>query len=115
MKVSPLARAAFESDKYTYTGFDMLDAIDELSWQTVERHNLKSRARKQPACSHIQKIENYDNKKCPIVRFRSSLEGPCVGERFASVSLDLFLFEASFNLSWSNFYRFIDDNGFRNS
>merc|ERR1711976_469366 len=37
----------------------------------------------------IEKIDNFQGLGCPIVRFRASLKGPCIGMKFASFILDL--------------------------
>ena len=86
-EVSPLARCAIQREPYL--GFDETSENDVgLQWKTVERHP-QSLALNAPACSHIQKIDNFDGKGCPIVRFRASMKGPCVGERFAQMIMDL--------------------------
>jgi len=85
--VSPLAKAAIQ--RTPYLGFDAADESDvDLSWKTIE-HHPQSLALNAPGCSHIQKIDNFEGKGCPIVRFRASMKGPCVGERFAQMIMDL--------------------------
>jgi hypothetical protein len=37
----------------------------------------------------IDKIDNFNGQPAPIIRFRSSLEGPCVGEYFADFIMNL--------------------------
>jgi hypothetical protein len=47
-----------------------------LKWKTVESN-------KRRIVHQIQKIDNFQGHKAPILRFRSTLEGPCVGECFS--------------------------------
>ena len=51
-----------------------------LKWKMVEK-NTKG------IVHQIDRIDNFGQKKCPILRFRSSLEGPCDGEAFARLTL----------------------------
>ncbi len=54
----------------------------DLQWSTVESnpHRL---------VNHVEKIDNFDGKGAPILRFRSCMEGPCVGEYFADFIMTL--------------------------
>jgi len=83
--VSPLAKVAIKREE-GYTGFKMADALDTsgLKWKTIER-NSNGRG----ACTTIEKIEDYKGLGVPIVRFRGSMEGPCIGERFAQMIMNL--------------------------
>jgi len=76
--VSPLARLAIERKDGGFAAADD-QTPDNLKWKTIEN----SKARKKPI-HQIHKIDNFQNLGCPILRFRSSLEGPCIGERFAN-------------------------------
>jgi hypothetical protein len=62
--------------------FSFIFSADSLKWRTVE-----SNARK--VVHQIQKIDNFNGLPCPIVRFRASIQGPCVGEPFANFIMEL--------------------------
>ena len=47
-----------------------------LKWKNVDSNKRK-------IVHQIDKIDNFDGKAAPILRFRSSMEGRCVGEYFA--------------------------------
>lgn len=51
-------------------------------WSKIEENPRKT-------VHKIDKIDNFQNLGCPIVRFRSSLQGPCSGNKFASFIMDL--------------------------
>ena len=57
---------------------------DGLKWKTLEN----SKAGQKPI-HQIHKIDNFLDLGTPMLRFRSSLEGPCIGERFANFIMDL--------------------------
>jgi hypothetical protein len=80
-EVSPLARLAINRDQGD------LDVADEkygsnLKWKKIE-------ANKRKTVHRIDKIDNFQNLGCPIVRFRSTIEGPCVGIKFAEFIMNL--------------------------
>mmetsp|Transcript_51696 Transcript_51696/g.76614 ORF Transcript_51696/g.76614 Transcript_51696/m.76614 type:complete len:321 (-) Transcript_51696:326-1288(-) len=78
-KVSPLALRAFEEGnnlKDSYEGFEHLKDNSGLEWKVLEKNQ-----RKTVHC--IEKIDNFMQLGFPILRFRSSLTGPCLGEAFA--------------------------------
>lgn len=89
-QVSPLARLAIEdggaaSDGST-RGFEAIGKQDNhclgMKWKTVESNKRKT-------VHHIDRIDNFQNLGSPILRFRSSLKGPCVGEAFANFIMDV--------------------------
>lgn len=53
-----------------------------LKWKKVESNKRKT-------VHQIEKIDNFQGLGCPIVRFRASLKGPCIGMKFASFIMDL--------------------------
>ena len=53
-----------------------------MRWKTMDKNNKKT-------VHHIEKIDNFDNLGCPILRFRSSLRGPCKGMAFANFIMDI--------------------------
>ncbi len=57
---------------------------DNLKWKTLENFKIGQRPVHQ-----IHKIDNFQNLGCPVLRFRSSLEGPCIGQRFADFIMNL--------------------------
>lgn len=62
----------------------ILCSIDpsSLKWKKVESNKRKT-------VHQIEKIDNFQGLGCPIVRFRASLKGPCIGKKFASFIMDL--------------------------
>lgn len=79
--VSPLARQAIQGKR---GGFECVDdeTPAELKWKKLE-------ANKRRIVHQIDKIDNFQSLGCPIVRFRSSLEGPCSGKKFAEFIMNL--------------------------
>lgn len=53
-----------------------------MKWNNMEKN-------KRRVVHQIDKIENFQNLGPPILRFRSSLKGPCVGECFARFIMSL--------------------------
>jgi hypothetical protein len=85
LQVSPLARKVMTTT--TATKRDIVsptsceyDATPEHPWKLVESSPLV----------RIDKIDSYQGKSAsaPLLRFRSTLEGPCLGECFASFVMD---------------------------
>jgi len=54
----------------------------EIKWKTVE-------ANKKRTVHKIEKIDNFKGLGAPILRFRSSLKGPCVSDAFANLIMNL--------------------------
>lgn len=80
-QVSPLAKVAMEgSGSGPGGGFAAMDDTPhpDLAWKKVE-------ANKRKIVHRIEKIDNFQNLGCPIIRMRSSLQGPCVSELFADI------------------------------
>lgn len=80
-QVSPLARMAINGG---YGGFENVDdqSPADLKWRKIESN-------KRRIIHSIDKIDNFQGLGCPIVRFRSSLKGPCSGKKFAEFIMDL--------------------------
>ena len=67
-KVSPLAKQAITEDKPG--GINAIDdAADVYKWKVTDSNPNR-------LVSHIDKIDNFQKKGCPLIRFRSSLTGP---------------------------------------
>lgn len=77
-QVSPLARLALEGRAVDEGGLAAIDSknSNNLKWKVIE-------SKKKNTVHHIDKIDNFQKLQCPIVRFRSSLKGPFVPEKFA--------------------------------
>jgi hypothetical protein len=82
-QASPLARSVING----LNGQRGLAAInkssEELKWKTIE-------ARKEKTVHEIHKVDSFAGvSTAPLLRFRSSLKGPCVGEYFGRYIMDL--------------------------
>lgn len=77
-RVSPLATLALEGRAVDGGGLAATDykSSKDLKWKVLESKNKN-------IVHHIDKIDNFQKLQCPIVRFRSSLKGPHVPEKFA--------------------------------
>ena len=53
-----------------------------MKWKVIESNEKKT-------VHHIDKIENFQNLGCPVLRFRSSLRGPCLGSSFADFIMNI--------------------------
>ena len=49
---------------------------------------MESNKRKSATVSKIEKIDNFKERGCPLIRFRSSLSGPCLGMKFVEYIMD---------------------------
>lgn len=80
-QVSPLAKQVLEGG--ADGGFANIEKNPpDMNWKVLESN-------KRRTVHQIDKIDNFQNLNCPIVRFRSSLKGPCVGEKFAGFVMNL--------------------------
>lgn len=80
---SPLAKLVMEGD--SQGGFALIDDsrhYPELRWKKMEANDKKTVHR-------IDKLDSFQGLKVPLLRFRSSIKGPCVGERFSNFIMDL--------------------------
>jgi hypothetical protein len=81
---SPLAKLVMEGD--ASGGFEAIDDNNakhpELKWKKVEDNKRKTVHR-------IDKADSFQNVRTPLLRFRSSIQGPCIGERFSNMIMDL--------------------------
>lgn len=80
-EVSPLAALAIDGKEGNVQVADELYPSC-LKWKKVESNKRKT-------VHQIEKIDNFQGLGCPIVRFRASLKGPCIGMKFASFIMDL--------------------------
>lgn len=80
-EVSPLAALAIDGKEGNFQVADELYPSC-LKWKKVESNKRKT-------VHQIEKIDNFQGLGCPIVRFRASLKGPCIGMKFASFIMDL--------------------------
>ena len=83
-EASPLAKLVMEGNS-AYGGFEAVDddaQHPELKWKKLEDNKRKTVHR-------IDKADRYQNVKTPLLRFRSSIKGPCIGERFSNFIMDL--------------------------
>jgi len=80
-EVSPLAALAIDGKEGSFQVADELYP-SSLKWKKVESNKRKT-------VHQIEKIDNFQGLGCPIVRFRASLKGPCIGKKFASFIMDL--------------------------
>lgn len=73
--VSPLAKLALQGGD---GGFDAMEDKSPagMKWKTLE-------SKKKRVVHHIDKIDNFQNLHAPLLRFRSTLKGPCIGDAFA--------------------------------
>jgi len=78
-QVSPLTKVAFEGGgKDGKRGFAAMEQdTSDLAWKVIETNKRK-------VVHHVDKIDNFSGLDPPLLRFRGSLEGPCVGEAFAN-------------------------------
>jgi hypothetical protein len=78
-KASPLAKHVMEGNS---GGFDALTSdSDSLKWKKLEHNERKTVHR-------IDKLDSYQNIKTPLLRFRSSIKGPLIAERFSHFIMD---------------------------
>ena len=71
---SPLACMVMDNVDGDFQKADELYPSD-LKWKMIESHPKRT-------VHKIEKIENFQKLGCPIVRFRASIDGPCVGMKF---------------------------------
>lgn len=84
-QVSPLSRLVLQDrPEGPARGFAAMDksSSPDLKWKRVE-------ANQRRLVHEIEKIDNFQGLSAPILRFRSTIEGPCDGEAFASFIMDL--------------------------
>jgi len=90
-QVSPLARSVLSrnaaEDDDEKKGFDACNdddaAFAHLDWKTVE-----SNSNKNSVVSRIDRIDNFQGLPAPLIRCRSSINGPCLGDCFANFIMD---------------------------
>lgn len=85
-QVSPLARVAMDGVGVEVGGLTGIDDKwpGDLKWKTIE-----SNKRKSAIVHQIDRIDNFMKLGCPILRFRTSINGPCAGECLAQFIMDL--------------------------
>jgi len=80
---SPLAKLVMEGDSLQQEGgFQAIDGSTDLKWRRIEANAHKTVHR-------IDKLDSFQNIKTPLLRFRSTIKGPCLGERFSNFIMDL--------------------------
>lgn len=77
--VSPLLRNVVDRKS---GGLAAIDDSTNLNWKRVESH-------KSGSVLSIDKIENYEGHPCPLVRFRSTIKGPCIGSVMANFIMNV--------------------------
>jgi START domain len=87
--ISPLARSVMSGQNpfngELARGFAAItddSSTSDLKWKRVE-------SKKQNTVHQIDRIDNYNGLSVPLMRFRASLPGPCVGEYFGRFIMDL--------------------------
>lgn len=79
---SPLAKVAIDQTT-TPLGVSHFNSMeDSLSWTTIE-------SKPRSLVHQVDKIDNFQNLGCPILRFRASMKGPCVGTVFARFIMNI--------------------------
>lgn len=80
---SPLAKLVMEGN--SMRGFEVIDDSSHfpgLKWKKVEDNKRKT-------VHQIHKMDSFQNVRTPLLRFRSSISGPCLPERFSNMIMDL--------------------------
>lgn len=80
-QVSPLAKLVIEkSGSGPGGGFAKMENKHQpnINWKKVESNKRK-------IVHQIEKIDNFQNLGCPIIRMRSSIQGPCISKLFADI------------------------------
>lgn len=73
-QVSPLAKSVMSGENYNLGLEAISDDTEELKWKTIHSN-------KKQSLHKIERIDNYDDiHHAPLLRFRCSLEGPCLVE-----------------------------------
>jgi hypothetical protein len=76
--VSPLAKLVMDSTtpNTTTDGFKATVDNPNLKWKKMERNSQK-------VVHQIDKLDTFQNINTPVLRFRASIAGPCIGEQFS--------------------------------
>lgn len=79
--VSPLANLVMDSTRPTTTadakvGFEATIENPQLKWKKIERNSQKT-------VHQIDKLDTFQNINTPVLRFRASIAGPCIGDQFS--------------------------------
>ncbi len=79
---SPLAKLVMEGKPMG--GFEAIDDAkrSDMKWKTVEENRRRT-------VHKIEKLDEFQNVKTPLLRFRSSIQGPCIGTLFSNFIMDL--------------------------
>lgn len=80
-EVSPLAKSVIQGTNHQ-RGLAAVEKDENLSWKRVESN-------KNAVVSQIDKLDNYKGRSVPMMRFRSSIKGKCVGEYFGKFIIDV--------------------------
>jgi hypothetical protein len=82
-QASPLAKQVMGGNSEGgFAAIDDKSHYPELRWKKVEANDRNTVHR-------IDKLDSFQNVKTPLLRFRSTIQGPCIGERFSNFIMDL--------------------------
>jgi len=81
-QASPLSKLVMEGKSGGFAAIDDESHHPELRWKKVE-------ANARNTVHRIDKLDSFQNVKTPLLRFRSTIQGPCIGERFSHFIMDL--------------------------
>lgn len=92
--ISPLAKSVVQRHQYHpeqmmtpsdthHTGLKGISDTSGLPWKMTEKNKKKN-----APFSTIEKIDNFQGHHAPLIRFRSSFEGPCIGQPFANFIME---------------------------
>mmetsp|Transcript_29292 Transcript_29292/g.41472 ORF Transcript_29292/g.41472 Transcript_29292/m.41472 type:complete len:319 (+) Transcript_29292:60-1016(+) len=80
--VSPLAKVAIQQPGGALRGFHAIDDTSGLRWKSLESNSKR-------LVHQVDKIDDFQGLGCPIIRLRSTIDGPCVNEAFAAFIMDV--------------------------
>jgi len=82
-QVSPLAASVIQANSGEIDQNNVADGKgSSLKWKKVE-------TRPEGPYRSIEKVENFEGKQAPLLRFQSTFKGPCVGEKFGQYIVDM--------------------------
>lgn len=81
-QASPLSKLVMEGKSGGFAAIGDKIHHPEPRWKKVEANDRNTVHR-------IDKLDSFQNIKTPLLRFRSTIQGPCIGERFSHFIMDL--------------------------
>jgi len=82
-RVSPLTKLAIEGGgRNGKRGFAAIEDNSDLPWKILESN-------RRGVVHQVDKIDKFSGLDPPLLRFRGSLEGPCIGEAFAGFIMNV--------------------------